>query len=90
VGASFEVVRLSGAKVNVQPGMRSTLAYFGQSAHGLAIAEAMAPDAEESVLVFGDKDRTLQTELLLCFGCYTRPVCLAELKERLAALEAKE
>jgi len=51
----------------------------------LAIAEAMAPRPEEAVLVLGDEDRQLQTELLLCFDCYTAHVPLAELVERRTA-----
>jgi hypothetical protein len=68
--------------VNVQPGLRSTLAYFNNDLSWLGVAEMMAPDADESVLVFGDKEPKLQTELFLCFECYHSPVNLGELRER--------
>jgi hypothetical protein len=42
----------------------------------------MAPDADEAVCVFGDKEPELMSELFLCFGCYTGDVCLAEVNER--------
>ncbi len=62
------------------------LSYFGVG--GLAVAEAMAPDADESVLVFGDKEPALMTELFLCFECSHEEVCLSELKERRNEREA--
>jgi hypothetical protein len=40
------------------------------SGQALAIAEVMAPGADEAVIIAGDKDKSLMTEFNLCQQCY--------------------
>jgi hypothetical protein len=47
----------------------------------LQLAESFTPEAEV-VVVAGDTDPRLETELLLCAECYARGRSLAELVER--------
>lgn len=89
---TFYVVRFSQAlfdatNTNAVLGVHQI---FGGQA--LRLAETMAPGADEAVLVFGDKDKTLETELFLCQPCFTDgPIDLAMLWEvRLAAQRKAE
>jgi hypothetical protein len=50
--------------------------------HALPVAEAMAPRPDDAVLVFGDKDASLKTRLLICQECFlSGPLDLARLWE---------
>lgn len=82
LGLSFGVVRCSTALVSP----RSAREVLGVSAifgGALGLAEVMAPDADGAVVVLGDREPALTTELLLCMDCYaTAAVSLAELMGR--------
>jgi hypothetical protein len=68
LGGSFVVLRSSQAMLNPKAArvvMGTTMILGG----ALRLAEAMAGGADEAVLVFGDKDRELLNEFLLCQDC---------------------
>lgn len=97
LGASFQVVRASAALLTPPAGLRGVATYLGLTkrghevtAHEPAVAEALSPDADRAVTVAGDREPCLMTEFLLCFNCYTGPVCLAELQERRNAAAERE
>ncbi len=56
---------------------------LGNSGQALAIAEVMAPGAEDAVMIAGDKDASLWTEIHLCQNCVmSGPLDLAMLIEK--------
>ena len=58
--------------------------YFQGGGRGLAIAEQFAPGADEAVLIMGDAEPELRTEIHLCFECfYGKP--LGPILERVSA-----
>lgn len=79
---TFYVVRFSQALFNAKHAnaVIGLNTIFGGRA--LALAETMAPGADEAVLVFGDKEKQLETELLICEECFMNgPLDLAALWE---------
>jgi hypothetical protein len=83
---NFYVVRASLAIVNPGPA-RQVLGLTQYFNGALGLAEVMAPAAEDAIIVAGDKEPGLMTELLLCFDCWTRPLCLSDLAEKRAAAD---
>lgn len=87
IAPAFYVVRFSQAfikadAVNEFMGMRQ---FFGGRA-GTALVENFAPASTDAVLVFGDKDKKLETEAFICQGCFLEGlVDLAQISERRAA-----
>lgn len=87
------VIRISQAILN--PGAaRSTLGlvqHFGgiEKAGALAIAEAMSPEPD-CVMIFGDKDAGLMTEIFVCQKCFLHePLDMAVLMEAAREKEAE-
>lgn len=77
----FTVVRVSQAMIN-ERAARGVLGLTTMFNGALGLAEAMAPEPE-AVMVFGDKDGRLMTEILLCQECaLMSPVSLGSLVER--------
>ena len=77
------VVRASMAMLNERAarGVLGLNTIFGGQA--LALAETMAPAADEAVMVAMDKDRDLMHEIHICQQCYLmKEVCMGELTER--------
>lgn len=59
--------------------------FFGGKA-GAALVENFAPASHDAVLFFGDKDKSLEVELLICSSCFIDgPIDLALLAERVNA-----
>lgn len=88
---TFYVVRFSQALFNARAANQvlGLNQIFGGSAFGLA--EAFAPNPDGAVMVFGDKDPSLQTELLVCQECFTmQPIDLARLSEERSHAQSKD
>lgn len=89
----FYVIEFSQAMVNPRAANEVLgLAQMFGGISGLGIAEAFAPRAEEAVLVFGHRDPTLKTRLIICQRCFLDgPLDLALLWERrIQAAKASE
>lgn len=69
----FYIVRVSQAMVMPQATreVMGTAMILGglENPGALRIAEVMAPNAENAVMVFGDEDSALMTELIICQQC---------------------
>jgi hypothetical protein len=84
IAPTFYVVRFSQAIINAAAvnefmGMHQ----FFQGKASAALVENFAPAAGDAALVFGDKDKTLETELFVCQRCVLAgPIDLAMLQER--------
>jgi hypothetical protein len=72
----FYVVRITMAMVNSKAasgilGAMQIVSGGSPPTHAaLVIAEALAPAAEDFVMIFSEKDPSLQTELVLCQDCF--------------------
>jgi hypothetical protein len=66
---TWYVLRVTQAMVN-PAAARQVLGLTTMLWGALGLAEAFAPEPEEAVMVFGDKDRHLMTELHVCFDCW--------------------
>jgi hypothetical protein len=75
------VVRISQAMLSPRAA-NETLALTQILGGNLAVAEVFAPRAKEAILVFGEREPALWTELLLCTECYCKPRSLAGLVEQ--------
>lgn len=76
----FYVLRISQAMF--MPSTNEVLGLTQCFRGALALAEAMAPEPEV-VMVLGDEDKALQTELFICQECLTmKALDLAALMER--------
>lgn len=93
VGQHFYVLDVSQAMVSPRAAneVLGTAMILGgiQNPGALAIAEVMAPRADEAVMVFGEKDLALNTRLLVCQDCVFGSIELAMLLEA-ASQRAKE
>lgn len=69
IAPCFYVVRVSSALVTPAAGRVLGLSAAMGGLRALRIAEALSPDTDEAVMVFGEKDTRLWTELLLCQAC---------------------
>lgn len=83
IAPAFYVVRFSQALINAQAvnEFMGMYRFFGGRA-GPALVENFAPASTDAALIFGDKDKQLETELLICQDCFTGPINLAMLMER--------
>lgn len=91
IAPAFTVVRFSQALINADAvnefmGMHR---FFGGRAHP-ALVENFAPASRDAALIFGDKDKLLETELLICQDCFTGEINLAMLMERRKLKAASE
>lgn len=68
--AMWYVVRVTQAMVSQKANQVMGLAQIFNGCLGLA--EVMAPEPDEAVLILGDKEPQLMTELLLCMECATK------------------
>lgn len=83
IAPSFYVVRVSTAIVAPAAARVLGLAEAMGGLHAIKIAEALSPDTDDAVVVFGEHDRRLQTELLLCTTCAVLgEISIAHLVER--------
>lgn len=65
---SWYVVRVSQAMV--MPRQANQVVGLAQIFQGsIGLAEVMAPDADGAILIMGDKEPALMTELHICFDC---------------------
>jgi hypothetical protein len=91
IAPSFYVVRFSQALIRAKAvneflGMHQ---FFGGKANA-ALVENFAPASTDAALIFGDQNKTLQTELFICEECFLHgPIDLAMLMERRKDLEAR-
>jgi len=79
----FYVVRTSIALVDIKA-MRSAIGlmdHFGGGRAGLALAQAMGPDADV-VTIGGEKEEQLWAEFFVCQQCHVTPINLAEVEDR--------
>lgn len=79
------VVRVSTAMVNPRAA-RQVVGLSMMFGGAMGLAEAMAPDPENAVLILGDQDKALLSEFHLCLDCV--PVQLLGLLEKRAESEA--
>ena len=80
MAAGFYVVRFSLAMFKPQAANQVLgLTQIFQGA--LRLAEAMAPEADV-VMVCGDEEPALMTELLVCMDCFLKPLDIALLSEK--------
>lgn len=91
VGLVFSIVRTSLAVVN-QKAAREVVGTAGilgglSNPGALRVAEALAPQAE-AVVIAGEKDPNLWSELVLCLACANDPD--ASLPELAALAEARQ
>jgi len=86
VGLQFYVIRVSVAMVMAREA-NQVLGLAQMLGGRLGLAEVFAPD-DNAVMVFGDEDKSLMDELLICTNCFQRDVHLAWILER--RLSAKE
>jgi hypothetical protein len=71
--ATFYVLRISQAMP--MPAADRVVAMSRLLGDSLQLGEVMADvDADDAIRVFGDKDRRLMSELLVCFDCMPTPV----------------
>ena len=79
----FTVVRFSQALINAEAVNQfiGIHRFFGGRA-GPALVANFAPASDDAALIFGDKDKALETELLICQDCFTGEINLAMLMER--------
>lgn len=83
----FYVIRMSPAVVN-SSAVNQILGlnqYFGGNA--LDLAEAMSPEPEVVKIAMDEKEhKQLTVELRICQDCYIKPISLAQLAEKRAAV----
>jgi len=80
VGMQFYVVRVSLAIVMAREA-NQVLGLAQMLGGRLGLAEVFAPD-DNAVMVFGDEDKSLMDELLICMNCLQRDVHLAQMLDR--------
>jgi len=89
VGMQFYVLRMSLAFVRrraVEEFLGMSM-FFGGKAP-VSLVENFAPAAADAIVVAGDTEPSLLTELLICNSCFLdRPIDLAHLMERRNATE---
>jgi hypothetical protein len=81
----WQVVKVSMAALdrNATNSVLGVSQILGGSGQALAIAEVMAPGAEEAVMIAGEKDDSLWAQFNVCQACYlTKNFNLAEVAER--------
>lgn len=79
IAPMFYVVRVSMAVITQGANQTLGLAqYFGGN---LALAETLSPEPSP-VMLMGEEDQELWTELLICQNCYTEELNLVVLAER--------
>lgn len=83
----FYVVNSSAAMID-QRAMQQTGGLAMMFGGATALAEMFSPNPE-IVMVLGEKDPALMTEMLICFNCYTQKP-LAEIQEALNARSKDE
>lgn len=91
IAPAFYVVRFSQALINAEAvnQFMGIHQFFGGRA-GAALVENFAPAAGDAALIFGDKDKALETELFICEGCFTNSLNLAMLMERQTVKDLEE
>lgn len=93
VGQHFYVLDVSQAMVSPRAAneVLGTATILGgvHDPGALAIAEVMAPRAEDAVIVFSEKDRSLNTRLVVCQACVFDSIDVALLLEQ-ATQRAKD
>lgn len=67
IAPAFFIVRISQALV--LPSAQQSVGLMMMFRGNLKLAEAMSPNPD-AVMVFGDQDKSLMTELIICQGCY--------------------
>jgi hypothetical protein len=87
--ATWYVVRVTQAMLNPKAAGRTLglAQFFGQgsiSPAALNLAEVMGDCGDDAVMILGDKEPALTTELFICFDCYCGPLDLASVVERRA------
>lgn len=88
---AFYIVRISQALV--LPSARQSLGLMTMFHGNLKLAEAMSPNPD-AVMVFGDQDKGLMSELIICQVCYLAGeidlVMLAERRNEAVAAAANQ